>query len=135
MYSIGKVSQKTGVSTQTIRYYERIALLPQPKRADNGYRIYDAEDVERLRFVNRARQLDFALNDIAEILALREHGEAPCSYVMNVMQDQITEIEQRIKDLQQLRDDLVTLHKVGLTMPKDVEMKACICHLIQVGIE
>lgn len=133
MYSIGELSQQTGISTQTIRYYEQINLLPQPERADNGYRIYGKMDVERLQFVQRARQLDFALDDIAEILALREHGKAPCRYVMDVMQSQITEIEQRMADLGRLRDDLVALHKTGLTMPHDVEMKACICHLLQSG--
>ena len=134
MYSIGELGFKTGVSTQTIRYYERINLLPQPERAANGYRIYDENDVDRLQFVNRARQLDFALDDIAEILALREHGEAPCRYVMDVMQQQIKDITQRIRDLGQLRDDLIALQKIGLTMPDDVEMKECICHLLQSGI-
>lgn len=134
MLSIGELSQQTGVSTQTIRYYERIELLPEPNRAGNRYRVYDDSDVERLLFVNRARQLDFALEDIAEILAFRDRNEPPCPYVMNVMAQQIAEIERRIADLQRLRGELVTLHHVGLTMPEDIEMKQCICHLIQSGL-
>ncbi len=133
MLSIGEVSQQTGVSTQTIRYYERIKLLPEPKRAGNNYRVYSDSDVERLRFVNRARQLDFALEDIAEILAFRYQNAPPCQYVMNVMTQQITVIEERIGDLQRLRDELVNLHRVGLTMPEDIEMKQCVCHLIKTG--
>ena len=134
MWSIGELSQRTGVSTQTIRYYERIGLLPEPKRAGNHYRMYDDSDVERLLFVNRARQLDFALADIAEILAFRDRHEPPCQYVMDVMAQQIAEIERRIADLQRLRGELLTLHRIGLNMPADVEMKQCICHLIQSGL-
>jgi DNA-binding transcriptional MerR regulator len=134
MVSIGELSQQTGVSTQAIRYYERIKLLPAPKRSGNHYRVYDHDDVERLRFVNRARQLDFALEDIAEILAFRDQNEPPCQYVMHVMVQQITAIEERIADLQRLRDELATLYNVGLTMPEDIEMKQCVCHLIKTGL-
>ncbi len=135
MFSIGEISQQTGVSSQTIRYYERIALLPQPYRAENGYRVYDNTDVERLQFVTRARQLDFSLDDIAEILAFRERNEAPCSVVMDVMAQQIDEIDKRIADLIRLREELAQLHHVGLTMPEDIEMKRCVCHLIKTGIQ
>ena len=134
MVSIGELSQQTGVSTQAIRYYEQIKLLPAPKRAGNSYREYDDSDVERLQFVKRARQLDFALGDIAEILAFRDQNEPPCQYVMNVMAQQISAIEERVADLQRLRDELATLHRAGLTMPEDIEMKQCVCHLIQTGL-
>ncbi|MCC6613149.1 MAG: heavy metal-responsive transcriptional regulator [Anaerolineae bacterium] len=134
MVSIGELSQQTGVSTQAIRYYEQIKLLPAPKRADNSYREYDDSDVERLQFVKRARQLDFALGDIAEILAFRDQNEPPCQYVMNVMAQQISAIEERVADLQRLRDELATLHRAGLTMPEDIEMKQCVCHLIKTGL-
>ncbi len=134
MFSISELSQQTGVSTQTIRYYEGISLLPQPKRANNGYRMYDDQDAERLRFVSRARRLDFTLEDIAEILAFRDQNEPPCQYVMDVIGHKITEIEQRITDLQRLRKELATLYRVGLTMPEDIEMKRCVCHLIKIGL-
>ena len=135
MFSIGELSLRTGVSTQTIRYYERIALLPKPRRAENGYRVYDNTDIERLQFVMRARQLDFSLEDIAEILAFRERNEAPCSVVMDVMAQQIDEIDRRIADLIRLREELAQLHRIGLTMPEDIEMKRCVCHLIKTGIQ
>lgn len=135
MFSIGEISQKVGVSTQTIRYYERIALLPEPSRAENGYRVYDNTDVERLQFITRARQLDFSLDDIAEILVFRERNEAPCSVVMSVMAQQINEIDKRIADLIRLREELAQLHHIGLTMPEDIEMNYCVCHLIKTGIQ
>ena len=134
MFSIGELSRRTGVSTQTIRYYERIELLPDPRRAENSYRVYNDTDVERLQFVSRARQLDFSLDDIAEILAFRERNEAPCSVVMAVMAQQVDEIDRRIADLIRLREELAQLHRIGLTMPEDIEMKHCVCHLIKSGL-
>jgi DNA-binding transcriptional MerR regulator len=135
MYSIGQLSQRTGVATETIRYYERIALLSRPQRAENGYRQYDHTDVERLQFIRRSRSLDFTLDEIREILAFRERYEPPCSYVMSVMQDRIGEIEQRIQDLEKLRDDITALHEAGKHLPQDVQMKTCVCHLIQTSGE
>ena len=131
MLHIGELSDRTGVTTQTIRYYERIGLLPEPDRADNGYRLYDEKDVERLNFIRSARALDFALDDIEEILAFRERGEPPCSHVMNLMQVQIEAIEGRIQALENLRSDLRQLYQAGQEMPEDVEMKNCVCHLIE----
>jgi DNA-binding transcriptional MerR regulator len=134
MLSIGEVSLRTGISTQTIRYYERIALLPTARRAENGYREYNDTDIDRMQFVTRARQLDFSLEDIAEILAFRERNEAPCSVVMHMMAQQIDEIDRRIADLIHLREELAQLHRIGLTMPEDIEMKHCVCHLIKSGL-
>ena len=134
MFTIGTLSKKTGVSTETIRYYERIGLIPQPQRADNGYRIYAEEDSERLSFIRRARALDIALNEIEEILAFRERNEPPCSHVMRVMERRIEEIESRIRDLQRMRDEIQYLYEAGKQLPEDVQMKACVCHLIQTGI-
>lgn len=134
MYQIGELSAQTDVPKKTIRYYEEIGLLPPAKRSANGYRIYDEADVERLRFIRRARALDFALNEIAEILAFRERNEPPCNYVMNLMHEQIDKVEERIRNLQQIRDELKALYEAGLQLPEDVQMRKCVCHLIEVGI-
>lgn len=131
MLQIGELSEITDVSTQTIRYYERIGVLPDPKRAENGYRRYDQKDVARLRFVRSARALDFSLDDIEEILDLRDQGTAPCTYVMGLMDERITVIDDRIRELERLREELTRLHQAGLQMPEDVRMKECVCHLIE----
>lgn len=133
MYSIGLLSQLTKVSNEAIRYYERIDLLPPPQRASNGYRQYDNTDVERLQFIRRLRSLDFALEEIREILAFKERQEPPCQYVMTVMDKQIHEIEQRMQDLQKLQGEIVSLYEAGKNLPEDVQMKTCVCHLIQVS--
>lgn len=131
MYQIGELSAISEVSTQTIRYYERAGVLPEPERAPNGYRIYDQDDVDRLRFVRSARALDFSLDDIQEILELRDQGTAPCTYVMGLMEEQVSAIDDRIRELERLRAELKRLHEAGLQMPDDVRMKECVCHLIE----
>jgi DNA-binding transcriptional MerR regulator len=134
MFQIGELSARTGVSNKAIRYYEEIGLLPPAKRAENDYRIFDEEDVERLLFIRRARSLDFALEDITEILAFRDRKEPPCSYVMTLMSSQIDEISARIRDLERMREELKALHRAGLQLPEDVQMRSCVCHLIGTGV-
>jgi DNA-binding transcriptional MerR regulator len=129
---IGDLARQVRVNPKTIRYYEQIGLLPPPKREANGYRVYDETDAARLQFIRRARALDFALDDIGEILAFREHGEAPCLYVLRTIDHKIDEVERRIADLERLRQDLVELREAAQGLPlDDVEGKACVCHLIQ----
>lgn len=134
MFQIGELSARAGVPEKTIRYYEEIHLLPPARRGENGYRLYDDTDVERLRFVRRARELDFALDDIAEILAFRDRGEPPCRYVMTLMREQIDLIQERIRSLEQMRDELRMLHEAGRHLPEDIQMRTCVCHLIEVGV-
>jgi DNA-binding transcriptional MerR regulator len=134
MLRIGELSEHTGVSSKTIRYYEDIGLLPEPQRSPSGYRLYDKADVERLAFIRRARALDFALDDITEILAFREREEPPCRYVIDLMRSRIEAIEQRLRDLERLRDELTALYEAGQRLPEDVQMKECICHLILTGV-
>ena len=131
MLRIGELSKETGVPSKTIRYYEEIGLLPPARRADNGYRVYEKADIERLTFIKSARALDFALDDIDEILAFKERNEPPCYYVMELMQRKIEQIEARIHELEALRVELKRLYQSGLQMPEDVEMKNCVCHLIE----
>ena len=134
MWQIGELSARTGVPSKTIRYYEAIGLLPEPQRANNGYRIYGQDDVERLQFIRRARALDFAPDEIAEILAFRERNEPPCQHVLNLICHRIDAIENRIRDLERVRDELKALHEAGQELPDDVKMRACICHLVTTGI-
>lgn len=128
---ISELSEHTGVSEKTIRYYESIGVLPAPKRLGNGYRDYDLSDVERVRLVAGARRLDFSLDDIAEILAMRDRGDAPCKTILGLMLEKADEIARRIRELRKLESDLRKLHTLGMTFPTDdVEGKDCVCHLV-----
>ena len=128
---IKELSRRTNLSSKTIRYYEEIGLLPAPRRLPNGYRDYDEVDIERVNFVVGARNLDFSLDDIDEILALRDRREAPCRVVLDLLQQRANEVSQRINELQRLEADLRELHKLGQTFPMDdVDGKNCVCHLV-----
>lgn len=129
MFHIKDLSAKTRVSPKTIRYYESIKLLPAPSRAANGYRLYNEGDLERLNFIRRARALDFTLEDIGAILAFRERGEPPCGYVMHAIGQRVAAIEARIQDLQRLHQELESLYEAGQSLPEDVQMQTCVCHL------
>ncbi len=128
---IKELARRTGTSPKTIRYYESIGVLPPPRRAPNGYRHYDETDVARLQLVRGARQLGLSLDEIKEIIALRERGEAPCRVLLTRLQEKADEIAGRIRELQRLEKQLRELHTLGLTFPTDdVEGKHCVCHLV-----
>ena len=128
---IKELAEKAGLSPKTIRYYEQIGVLPPPKRLPNGYRDYDETDLERLRFVVGARHLNFSLDDIGEILAMRDRRESPCGVVLALIQQKAAEISRRIAELQALEVELRQLYRLGLTFPvDDVEGKHCVCHLV-----
>jgi len=128
---INQLATLTGVSSKTIRYYEEIGLIPQPARGENNYRQYDERDVERLRLVAGARRLDLALEEIREILDLRDRREAPCRVLLERLEHKAEEIAERIRNLQQMERDLRDLYALGLTFPTDdVDGKHCVCHLV-----
>lgn len=128
---IKELSQRTNLSAKTIRYYEEIGLLPPPKRLPNGYRDYEETAVSRIKLVAGARTLGFSLDNIREILALRDRREAPCRVVLNLLQAKAAEIQQRIRELERLQTELEELHALGLTFPTDdVDGKNCVCHLV-----
>ncbi len=129
---IHELAHQTGVPAKTIRYYEEIGLLPPPARHANNYRLYDEAAVERLRFIASARSLDFALEDIAKILATRDAGVAPCEHVLQTLQAHLTDIDRRIADMLVLRDTLKELHQTGATLPRDdIAFEHCVCALIK----
>ncbi len=128
---IKELAEITGVSAKSIRYYEQVGVLPAADRLPNGYRQYDESDVARLKLVSGARRLDFSLDDIAEIMAMRDRREAPCREVLNLMQEKADQIARRIAELQRLKEELHALHALGLTFPMDdVDGKNCVCHLV-----
>ena len=128
---IQEFAQRTGLSPQTIRYYESIGILPAPQRASNRYRDYNEKDVDRARFVVGIRSLDLSLNEVAEILSMRDRREAPCRALLDLIEQKANQIEERIQHLKQMEIDLRKLHKQGLTFPTDdIDGKNCICHLV-----
>ena len=133
---IKQFAQETALPAKTIRYYEEIGLLPAPDRLENGYRNYSEADVARARLVAGARRLDFSLDDIQEILDLRDQRIAPCRVVLDLLEEKANEISQRIAELQRMETELRELHRLGLTFPMDdVDGKNCVCHLVSEGAD
>lgn len=104
--TIGALSKETGVNVETIRFYERSGLLPAPQRTPSGYRVYRTEDIRRLRFIRRGRELGFSLEEIRELLELAAHPREPCASADRMVREHLDAIEARIRDLRSLRQEL-----------------------------
>ncbi len=128
---IGEVAAQVGVETSTIRYYESVGVLPEPERTASGYRTYLPEEVDRLRFVTLARSLGVGLDDIRQILGLRDQGEAPCGYVRGVLNRQVEAVEERIRQLEALSGELGKLQKAARSLPDTDSDDPCVCHILQ----
>ncbi len=111
-HRIGKVSKMLGVSIDTLRYYEKFGLLPQIGRTNGGARLYTPADVSRLEFILRAQRMKFTLAEIKQLLALRDHPSAAQPEVLGLSRNKLEEIEDHLRDLASLRDELHQL--VGL---------------------
>jgi len=125
---IGELADRVGVNTKTIRYYESIELLPPPDRTPAGYRIYGPDDQTRLTFIKTAQHLGLSLDEIREVLALREAGTPPCEHVRGVLRQQVRDISRRIADLRRLRQDLQTLDAAIDNIPQDA---AAVCRIVE----
>lgn len=128
---IQELAKRSGVPAKTIRYYESIGLLPDPPRAENNYRQYSSEAVERLGFIVSARSLGFTLTDIGEFLTARDEGALPCKRVLDSFDQRIMDIDRRIADLLALRDTLTRIRQDGAALPPDKKCdEECICYLV-----
>jgi MerR family transcriptional regulator, copper efflux regulator len=103
---IGEVAERGGVNLQTIRYYEREKLLPEPPRLASGYRMYPEQTVRRVRFIKRAQEIGFTLSEIRELLAIRIDGDRTSSEVRALAQAKIIDIEEKMQTLQRMKEAL-----------------------------
>lgn len=106
---IGQVAEQGGVNLQTIRYYEREGLLPEPPRLQSGYRMFPDATVRRVHFIKRAQELGFTLAEIKELLALRIDGKRNRSEVRTLAEAKISDIEQKIRTLKRMKRALSEL--------------------------
>ncbi len=102
----GELAAKAGVSSDTLRHYERVGVLPRPPRGKNGYRLYPAAAVERLRLVRRAMGIGFTLEELARLLRARANGSPPCREVRRLASRKLEEVETRLRELEALREEL-----------------------------
>jgi MerR family mercuric resistance operon transcriptional regulator len=97
--AIGRLSHHTGTNIETIRYYERVGLLPAPARSAGGYRLYGADHLKRLSFIRRARALGFSIGEVRTLLRLADERKRPCAEVRAVAEAHLKDVRAKIGDL------------------------------------
>lgn len=106
---IGQLARAAGFTEKALRFYDEIGLLKPSGRSTSGYRLYDEQAVERLRFVRKAKGLGLSLEDMRTILEIGDEGRVPCGHVVSVVDRQLERIDGQLRQLRSLRRDLVTL--------------------------
>lgn len=107
MLTVGKLGHLAGVTADTVRFYERAGLLNNAQRSTSGYRLYGAADVDRVRFIRRARDLGFSLEEVAQLLALSDGQGAP--RIREVAEKRLVEIDRRLAEITRVREALAAL--------------------------
>ena len=102
-FTIGALSKGTGCNIETIRYYERIGLLPEPPRSPGGHRLYGEDHLRRLTFIRRSRELGFTLDEVRGLLRLVDGGEYTCAEVKALTLDHVAEVRRKLADLRRMK--------------------------------
>lgn len=129
--TIGQLAKQVGVNVQTVRFYERRGLLPEPTRKESGYRIYGSDDLHRLRFIRHAKTLGFSLDEIATILRMRERGKCPCGEVTKISEGHLRDLKQQIDRLQRFHAELSRAVKTWKRLGEQKVSADAICVLIE----
>jgi MerR family mercuric resistance operon transcriptional regulator len=106
---IGELADLSEVSRDTLRHYERKGVLPLPVRSANGYRLYSAQSVERVRLIRRCLAVGFTLDELARIFAERKRGNVPCREVYSLVAGKLENVKRQIVEMEVLRDELENL--------------------------
>lgn len=108
-FTIGEISKRTHVNIETIRYYEKIGIMPHPPRNSSGYRIYSAPHLERLSFIRRSRELGFSQSEVRKLLTLVDEHQYTCAQVREMTVRQRLTVRNKIRDLRKLEQALTTM--------------------------
>jgi MerR family transcriptional regulator, copper efflux regulator len=111
-YTIGQLARHADVNVETVRYYERRGLIPEPPRRASGYREYSQYDVARIQFIKRSQELGFSLKEIGELLSLRVAPQTTCADVKGQTERKIVDIEDKIQTLQRMKTALIQVAMV-----------------------
>ena len=128
---IGELARRASVNIQTVRFYERLKLLPQPERKPSGYRIYNDTDLRRLLFIRQAKALGFSLEEIREILGMRARGACPCGRVVRLAQTHLDNIRETIRNLAGFEKELGRAVKKWKNSAKSKLAASEFCTLIE----
>ena len=131
--TVSKLAEQAGTSADTVRYYERIGLLPEAERSPSGYRLYGDDAVERLRFIKRAQRFGLRLEAIAELLDVRRQGLCPCGHTRRFLEDRVAELDEEMSSLARLRADVAALIDELPASTSDGGEWQCASDLIRIG--
>jgi DNA-binding transcriptional MerR regulator len=106
---VAELASAVGVAADTVRYYERVGLLPPPARTPAGYRAYDWGAVDRLRFIQGAQRLGLKLRDIRDLLTVRDTGTCPCEPAEQLIRRRLADLDAELSRLASLRDDMAAM--------------------------
>ena len=126
--TIGELATRAAVTPDTLRYYERLGLLPPPARTPGGYRVYDSGTVERVGVIRKAQALGLTLDEVREILRIAAQGTPPCEHVRTTLKRRVKEIDARIAELASLRGVLAKALARTRSLPL---VGACVCGIIE----
>lgn len=108
-FTVSALADKAGINLETVRYYEKIGLMPKPKRKESHYRFYNEDDFARLKFITRAKELGFTLKEISNLLSLKVDSETKCGDIKNLAEEKIKDVEEKIRDLKNIKKHLEKL--------------------------
>lgn len=108
-FKIGEVARRADVNKETVRYYEKRGLIPEPDRRRSGYRIFTRRHIDQIKFIKRAQELGFTLSEIKELLELRMDENTTCSEIKSEAQEKYRDVVEKIEDLQRIKETLVDL--------------------------
>lgn len=128
---VSQLARLAGVTAETVRYYVRVGLLVPARDSDNGYRRFNLPDLDRLRFILRAKQLGFQLDEIAQIIGLADVGHAPCGVVREIVERRIGKTRQRLSEMQALQARLESAVSLWASMPDGEPDGHAVCALIE----
>lgn len=128
---VSDLAKAAEVNPDTVRFYTREGLLSPTRNPDNNYQQYDADDLRRLRFARKARQLGFSLPEIRRILEQADEHHSPCPMVRDVFENRLAEVEKEIAELQQLRERMKNALAAWQAMPDGTPDGHTICRLIE----
>jgi DNA-binding transcriptional MerR regulator len=106
---VGELADAVGVSPDTVRYYERAGLLQPPARTAAGYRAYGADAIDRMQFIQGAQRIGLTLNDIRDLLAIRDTGTCPCEPAEQLLRRRLVDLDERIARLTTLRAEMLVM--------------------------
>jgi len=130
--TIGQISKQTGLSRKTIRYYEKEKLIPEPNRSITDYRLYQPKVIERLQFIQKAKEIGFSLGEIRGILELSEKGKPCCEQVFSWTENKLAKIDEQILFLQELKKKITRYRqKWKKNTAQPVMPESEICKLIE----